>query len=493
MRILLIDPPFYRFMGFYNRYFPIGLVSIGTVLRDAGHDVLVYDADGNENPAWMDYTRLPAHFPQYLASLRQNDHPILTEIRETLRRTAPDAIGISIWTSYAASAFRLAQIAREIFPDRPILMGGPHATAKADEILRLAPAVDYVVRGEGERTALELVQQLAGGRVNPGVIHGLSYREQGQIHHAPPREACRDLDEFPIPDRRLLLNHGRYTPEDMGLVMTSRGCPYACTYCATETRRVSYRSPGHILEEIRLVKNCYGTVQFSFKDDSFTVHRQRIEALCEQLLAARLGIRWECTTRANLVSADLLRTMKRAGCNSIKIGIESGSERILGEMNKGLSLDQMRQAAALLRQAGIHWTGYFMMGVPGETAQEVNETWTLLNELRPDYATMGAYEPFPGTAMFAEGVRRGLVKENMLLEDFFTTRPNDYYKTDPGRQVDTMEGPAFARLEAEVKARFHAYNKSVPRLLKRVQSRAGLYRSQPAALVADARRFLSWY
>jgi len=153
----------------------------------------------------------------------------------------------------------------------------------------------------------------------------------------------------------------------------------------------------------------------------------------------------------------------------------------------------MRGAAALFRRVGLHWTGYFMMGVPGETAAEVEETLTLLNELRPDYATIGAYEPFPGTAMFRDGLRRGLVKENMLREDFFATMPKDYYKADPRRQVETMDGAAFARLEARVKARFHAYNKSVPRLLKRVKSRAGLYRSQPAALVADARKFLSWY
>jgi anaerobic magnesium-protoporphyrin IX monomethyl ester cyclase len=492
MRILLIDPPFYRFIGFYNRYFPVGLVGLGTVLQQAGHEVTVYDADCNDRPSFIEYTRLPQHFPQYLARLGRPNDPILAEIRETLSRTDPDLIGISIWTAYAASAMRVAQIARELFPDRPIAMGGPHATAKADELLRLAPAVDYVVRGEGERTILELVAQIEAGRGDPASIPGISCRRDGTIHHAPPREKCRNLDEFPFPDRELLLNRDKCTPEDMGLIMTSRGCPYSCTYCATEVGRASYRSVDHILEEIRAVRDIYGTVQFSFKDDSFTVNRNRVEELCDRMIGEAMDIRWECTTRANLVNDRLLQKMKKAGCNSIKIGIESGSERILKEMNKGLTLDQLREAARLFRKAGIYWTGYFMMGVPGETVEEIHQTLSFMYELKPDHASIGSYEPFPGTAMFDQGVRRGLVRAEMTLDDFYTMLPNDYYKADPRRQVDTIEPEDYPRLEAEMKSKFHAYNKSLSRLVKRARSRAGLYVSQPTALAADFRKYLSW-
>jgi radical SAM superfamily enzyme YgiQ (UPF0313 family) len=492
MRILLIDPPFYRFMGFYNRYFPVGLVSIGTVLRDAGHEVFICDADFNERPSLIDYTRLTEHYERYLHDLQQTDHPILTGLRETIRRVDPDVTGISIWTTYAASALRTAEICKDLFPDRPVIMGGPHATAKADEVLRIAPAVDYVIRGEGEWSALALVEQMAGGHVDRASIPGLLCRDGGAIHHTPSGERSRDLDEFPFPDRELLMNHERYTPEDMGLIMTSRGCPYSCSYCATETRRTSYRSTEHILREIRAVKSRYGTIQFSFKDDSFTVNKRRVEELCDRIITERLRIRWECTTRANLVTEDLLRRMKKAGCNGIKIGIESGSERVLGQMNKGLTLGQMREAAEMFRRTGIYWTGFFMMGVPGETVDEIYQTLEFMHELRPDHAHIGTYEPFPGTAMFQEGVQRGLIKTDMTLRDFFATLPNDYYKTDARRQVDTIDGEVFERLEREMKARFHAHNKSVARLLKRAKSRAGLYLAQPALLLADFRQYLSW-
>ena len=202
------------------------------------------------------------------------------------------------------------------------------------------------------------------------------------------------------------MSESRYTSEDMGLIMTSRGCPYGCTYCSTDTRRVSYRSIDNVLKEIRLVKEKYGTSQFSFKDDSFTVNRKRVEDLCDRLIKEKFNINWECNTRVNLINDDLLLKMKRAGCNSIKVGIESGSERVLKEMNKGITHDQVRNAAKLFRKVGIHWTGYFMMGVPGETVEDVYKTLDFMYEVKPDFASIGVYEPFPGTPMFAEEPKR---------------------------------------------------------------------------------------
>lgn len=492
MRILLVYPPFYRLIGFYNRYFPLGLVSIGTVLQRAGHEIRVYDADFNESPSAMDYARLPDYYPAYLNSFRDGDNPVWAEVRETIAWERPDVVGISIWTSYAAAAFRVAQISKAVNPSCPVVMGGPHATVKAEEILRISPAVDYVVRGEGEVTIVELVEELARGSGNPGGIKGLSFRDAGGIRHNPPREKIRDLDVLAVADRSLLMSEPTYSSEDMGLIMTSRGCPFSCSFCVTETRQVRYRSIGHILDEIRLVKARYGTTQFSFKDDSFTVNKARVMAFCDALMREGLRIGWECNTRVDLVSEEMLLRMKRAGCNSIKVGVESGSESVLKAMNKGISLDQVSRAAGWLRKAGIHWTGYFLMGTPGESLKDVYKTLDFMYELRPDFASIGVYEPFPGTAMFEEGRKRGLVKPDMTLEDFLAVLPNDYYKADAGRQVETIDREQFEALESELKSRFHAYNRGVGRLLKRARSRAGVYLAQPALLLADFKRYLSW-
>lgn len=492
MKILLIDPPFYRILGFYNRYFPIGVTTVGTVLKEAGHDVVVYDADFNDNPKAIDYTRLPEYYNIYLDSFKRAEHPVWTEVRETIRQFKPDLIGISVWTTYAASAFHTAKISKEVNPGCPVVMGGPHATVKAEEILKILPFADYIVRGEGELTILELAKQIADGRKNLASIPGLSFRENGDIRHNPPTERHKNLDEFPFPDRSLLMNVGKYTSEDMGLIMTSRGCPYSCSYCATETNRVSYRSVGHILREIRFVKDKYGTTQFSFKDDSFTVNRRRVEELCDKIIAQRLGINWECTTRVDLVTEELLVKMKKAGCNSIKVGIESGSERVLKQMNKGITHGQIRYAAQLFKKVGIFWTGYFMMGVPSETADDIYKTLELMYEVKPDFASIGVYEPFPGTAMFAEGIKKGLVKPEMTLEDFYTTLPNHYYKKDARRQVDTIDEELFCMLEQEMKDKFHSYNKSFRKILNRAKSRAKLYTKQPQILFTDFKKYLSW-
>jgi radical SAM superfamily enzyme YgiQ (UPF0313 family) len=492
VKILLVDPPFYRLIGFYNRYFPLGLLSVGTYLRDRGHEVVVYDADYNEKPHAMDYTRLPEYYPAYLESLVEPKHAVWREVRETIERVRPQLIGVSAWTAYAASAFRVAEIAKETAPECPVVLGGPHVTVKAEETLRITPFVDYVVRGDGEITAAKLVDAIAMGGPELGAINGLSYREDGQIRHNPARARTESLDGLPLPDRSLLSNKGCYSAEDMGLVMTSRGCPFSCSFCVTETRQVRYRSIKHVLSEVRLVKARYGTRQFSFKDDSFTVNRKRVIDLCEALISEKLNIGWECNTRVDLVTEEMLAQMKKAGCNSIKVGVESGSEAVLGRMNKAITLDQVRRAAQWLRRAGIHWTGYFLIGTPGETREDVCRTVDLMYEIRPDFASVGVYEPFPGTAMFEEGVRRGLVKADMTLEEFFATLPNDYYKTKTRRQLDTMDQEAFEALEADVKARFRAYNKQVPRLLKRARSRTGLYLTQPTVLLADFKKYLSW-
>jgi anaerobic magnesium-protoporphyrin IX monomethyl ester cyclase len=496
MKVLLIDPPFYRLIGFYNRYFPLGLVSVATVLRDAGHEVAVYDADINDRPRLMDYAQLPEYYPRYLASLREPDHPVWQEVRRTIEHFEPQVVGISLWTTYAASSFRVAEISKTLYPACPVIVGGPHATVKPDEVLQIAPAVDYVVRGEGEKTVVELVTALADSarkdNLQLATIKGLSFRDGTAIRHNPDRDRIRNLDELPLPDRALLMKEATYSAEDMGLIMTSRGCPFSCAFCVTENRHVRYRSIEHVLAEVRHVRTRYGTRQFSFKDDSFTVNSRRVIEFCDALARAGLSIGWECNTRVDLVQEEVLVRMKKAGCNSIKVGIESGSEAELERMNKGITLDQARHAAALFRKTGLHWTGYFLMGTPAECLEDIYKTLAFLYELKPDFASVGVYEPFPGTAMFEEGLRRGLVKPGMTGKDFFEMSPNDYYKADGCRQVDTMDQDTFQRQAAEMKRRFHAYNKGWGRLLKRAKSRAGLYWAQPTALLTDVRKYLDW-
>lgn len=492
VKVLLIDPPFYRLIGFYNRYFPIGLVSVGTALRDAGHEVIVYDADYNEDPSVIGNACLTRYYRRYLDSFHQPDHAVWMEMRDTIAAVRPDVVGITMCTAYAAAAFHVARISKTINPACPVVVGGPHATVRAEEALRICPTVDYVVRGEGEVAATELMAGIAQGRLVPDDVQSLSFRASGVIRHNPPRERISDLDAFAPPDRALMMNRDTYSSEDMGLIMTSRGCPFACTFCATDNRQVRYRSIEHILREIRHVRDTYGTIHFTLKDDSFTVNRKRVAEFCDALAREDLRIGWECNTRVDLVTEEMLRGMKRAGCNSVKVGIESGSEEVLKRMNKRITLDQIRAAARLFRKVGIHWTGYFLIGTPGETTEDIYKTLDFMYEIKPDFAALGVYEPFPETVMFHEGIRRGLVKPDMGMEEFYAVPPNHYYKADPRRQVETIEAEQFERLEQEMKDRFHDYNKGLRRILSRARTRTIQYTRSPRVLFGDFKKYLSW-
>jgi radical SAM superfamily enzyme YgiQ (UPF0313 family) len=498
MKILLVDPPFYRFIGYYNRYFPLGLAYIATVLREEGHEVLIYDADCNENPSKMDFTRLEDSYPLYLKSLNDDNHYIWQEMREIVRDFQPDLIGISIWTTFAASAFKIASICKQYDKNLPVVMGGPHISIKHEEVLEICPDVDFLVRGEGEETFLELVRAVRAKWGNKNAtfndIKGISYKKNGKIIHNSPREFIKDLDSIPFPARDLLLNKNSYNSEDMGLLMTSRGCPYNCSYCATSIwqRKIRYRSVDNIIEEIKLIIDKYSTRQFTFKDDSFTVDKKIVIELCDRLIREKIKVNWDCNTRVNLVDEELLKKMKKAGCNSIKVGIETGSERISKLMNKKISFEQCRKAAKLFREAGIHWTGYFMMGLPSETKEEVYQTLQFMKELKPDYASLSVYEPFPGTELFEIGIEKGLVQNKRTLEDLYNISPKYYYVKDINRRVDTMDNREFENLELEMKEAFHKYNMGLSRLIRRAKSRSKLYLHEPKILGNDLRKFWGW-
>ncbi|MHC4677088.1 MAG: B12-binding domain-containing radical SAM protein [Planctomycetota bacterium] len=315
MRILLIDPPFYRFIKYYNRFFPLGLAYLAAVLRENGHQVLIYDADANKEKAEeMDFSALEDKYPEYLDGVNRPSHPVWAEFQGVLRDFKPELVGISVFTAKVASAFKMAEIVKDLSHDVPVVMGGPHPSVKSEESLRISPFVDFAVRGEAEHSFLELVKAVERGGPY-GDIKGLSFRTNGRIRHNPPAEFIQDLDSLPYPARDLLLNKDSYTSEDMGLVMSGRGCPFDCTFCSSAGvwhRIVRFRSVENVMGEIQQVRSVYGTVQFSFKDDIFTIKPKRVSEFCRFLKDIKPRVRWECNARVNLISEQLLAEMKSA-------------------------------------------------------------------------------------------------------------------------------------------------------------------------------------
>lgn len=496
MKVLLIDPPFYRFIKYYNRYFPLGLAYLAAVLRDKGHQVLIYDADANVDKAsQMDYSDLESKYPEYIKCINNLSHPIWNELRDTLNEVKPDLVGINVFTTKTAAAFRVAEIVKTLFNNVPVVVGGPHPSVKADESLRISPFVDYAVRGEGEACFSQLIDAVENKKTYNN-ISGLSFKINGQIYHNPDAEFIQDLDQIPYPAKDLLINRNTYTSEDMGLIMTGRGCPFACTFCSSAGvwRRVTrFRSLENVIGEIQQIQAEYGTVQFSFKDDTFTVNRKRVLEFCRSIRNKKLKMNWECNARVNLIDESLLKEMKSAGCNSIKIGIESGSDRVLETiMKKRITTTQIKHTAELIHKASIHWTGYFLMGIPTETMHEMLQTLNLMRHIKPDFASLSVFVPYPGTELYDRGIAAGYMIDARTLDDYYSKSPKYYFMKHPDKRIDTMTDEEFRQIEKHLKTSFHKYNRGTARILKRAKARSILYRKEPTALFGDFRKFLAW-
>jgi radical SAM superfamily enzyme YgiQ (UPF0313 family) len=367
---------------------PLGLLYLASVLEEAGYEVSVLDA-----------------------AVRGWD---LERVEGWVRRKDPEVLGLSTFAGNLGHAVELARRVKETSPERKILLGGPQATFTADALLRKYPFVDLVVRGEGEGTILEAVRVLEG-REEPGRVRGISYREGDRVVHSPPASPVPDLDALPRPDRSLLgaeysnalgplsFSSGRFTT-----VLTSRGCPHRCTFCSCTAFRgnlCKFRSPENLVGELEELAG-EGYEEVGFVDDCFTLVRKRVERICELMRERRLDISWWCGTRVDAVSLELFREMRRAGCEAVFFGLESGSQRILDYYQKRITPQQSVRAVEAARKAGLNTTGTFIVGAPVETREEVLQTLRFAERLRMDAVGIGPLWVYPGTQLWNDLVSR---------------------------------------------------------------------------------------
>ncbi|MFQ5876765.1 MAG: radical SAM protein [Acidobacteriota bacterium] len=390
-------------MEFYSRFTPLGLGTLNGVLRRAGLDASIVNMS-----AWP-WRRVAAY----------------------LRDVRPDIAGISVFTFNRHEAMRVAALARSANPRCLVVAGGPHATHLARHLLRAYPAVDLVVRGEGEESLLELVRSHRSGRLETELpsIRGLTYRRAGlpclgivdrleEIVETPERPVIAELDTLP---------HPAAYPAAVGVdpmaqhefIITSRGCPAACTFCSSPDfwgRALRFRSPAHIIEEIRLLRERHGVVYVSVRDDTFTVHRQRVIDLCRGLIESGIDLLWDCQSRVNAVDEERLAWMRRAGCTHVQYGVESGSPRMLRRLNKGITLDQVRAAARATRRVGLGLSIYLITGIDSETDEDLDATLNLIEEIRPHDGLVSPLTVYPGTAQYAQA------RDKFNLTDDFWVR-----------------------------------------------------------------------
>jgi len=498
LKVLLIDPPFKRFTGLANYYFPLGLAYLAGAAREAGHDVVIYDADAPEKTSDINFTEDYVRMNHYISQLQEDKDPAWDELERVITEYGPDVIGISAMTTKVASAYKTADHVKKIAPSLPVVMGGAHPTARAEEVLGYG-SIDYVVRDEGERSFNDLLRLLSDANNNKpssdglSNISNLSYLANGKVRHNDSAPFIKELETIPFPARSSLLHIDKYSSEDLGVILTSRGCPFRCSYCYHPWRgRVNFRSAQNVVDEMLLMYHDHNVRHFAIKDDSFTARRSHVEALCDAIDKEKLKISWDCTTRPNIIDKSLLDRMVQSGCTVIKIGIETGSQRMLDVCNRGTTFEQVRKAARLFNDKGIFWSGYFMMGLPQEKEEDIKSTLDLMRELRPYYAGLGVYEPFPNTVLFDEAVEMGLIHETVPIEHYFTTNPKDYFFVDHRKRVQDIEPERFEELTRMMMDEFHKHNTRLSAMVRRGWARRLAYKHDTSLLYGDLKKAATW-
>lgn len=393
MKILLISPLLApsRVPEVYN----IGLGYVGAALRNAGHHVELLDIEGNR------YTE--------------------ERVEEMLRARDFDVAAIgTLITAYRYVKWLTALIKR-VRPQAKIWVGNSIGSTIPEILLKETPA-DAVVMGEGELTAVELAAATAAGR-GPAGIKGVAYLENGAVKINPDRELIENLDSIAMPawdlfDQDLYIHSSTsILPSPRAYVITTRGCPYQCTYCyhPFQNQRIRSHSAERVVAEIKLLKERYGVKGIVFGDDLFTVDKKRVREVCRLLIEGAVGVKWMAAARVNTVDLELLKYMREAGCVSLGFGVESASPVILKNIKKYATAEQAAAAIKACREAGIYPACSFMIGNVGETPETVEDSvrFMIANDLPP--TTFFFSTPYPGTELYAYAKEKGLIKDEAEL------------------------------------------------------------------------------
>jgi anaerobic magnesium-protoporphyrin IX monomethyl ester cyclase len=411
MRALLIFPPdthavraMYTFQDNDNTGIgvkpPLGPMFVAAYLKNnSPHDVRILDCQ----------------------ILRLDEEAIKREIREY----KPDVVGVCAWTDFWYDAWRCIQLAKEVDPQIHVTVGGPHIGIYADVTLQHS-GCDSVIVGDGEVPFQWLVNALSNG-VRPSHLPGLHFKEHGVKQGPQEFYIHGDLDSLPFPDRTML-PHKRYHSvvakhDFVTTMITSRGCPYKCTFCKLSFQKTLSRSADDVLKELEAIA-ALGIREIEVYDDTFTWSKKRLIDICKGIVERGLDFDWAIRDRVSSATPEAMEWLAKAGCRRIHFGVESGSNKTLQTIKKAINTDQAIEAVRLAKQHGIQVLTYFMLGLPGETLEDMRETIRFAKRLDPDYATFSVTVPYAGTEIYADALAQGVIPHDYWLDFAKEPTPN---------------------------------------------------------------------
>ncbi|WP_400197784.1 B12-binding domain-containing radical SAM protein [Methanobrevibacter smithii] len=392
MKVLFVNPPQtaskYKFMGVIAP--PLGIAYMAGVLQENNIDVEILDASAED----MDFK----------------------DVEKELLKRKPDLVALTALTPTIGRALETAQVVKETLPNSIVVMGGYHPTFNFIETLE-DENVDIVIRGEGEYIMLNLVQALE----NQSSLHdvkGIVFEDKNskEIVVNPEAPLIQDLDELPFPALNLLpMKKYRLLDMDthMTTMITTRGCPMQCSFCSSAAmhgKKIRERSVENIVDEIEYLKTNYDIDTIAFMDDTFTLKKRKVMAICDEILKRNIEIMWGCTSRVDTLDEKLLKKMKEAGCITIFIGVESADQQQLDNMCKNTTIAKIENAFKIAHKLKIRTIASVALGMPGDTKEIMNKTVKFVHKLKPNYAIYSLATPYPGTRFYKEAFEKNLIK-----------------------------------------------------------------------------------
>jgi anaerobic magnesium-protoporphyrin IX monomethyl ester cyclase len=433
----------------YGIFPSLSLLYVAGILEEAGCDVLFVDAHAEE-----------LSLEQTVARLQQ---------------FGPDFVGYTLTTYlFFQSMNWIKEIRAKL--DVPVIVGGVHLSIYPRETMGYT-AIDYGVTGEAERSLPDLLHALVDG-VDLSRVRGITYRRPDGAVMVTPKAADCDINLAPFPARHLLDNSLYFSfiskYKNFSCFLTSRGCPYKCIFCEQGSKPFRARTPKNVVDELEICVNEQGIRELDFFDSSFTIRKDRVIAICDEIQRRKLDIVWAARTRVDCINDDVLRAMRSAGCTRIYYGIESGNREVLSTLKKSTSFEMYRDVIRRTRANDIHSFGYFMVGNPYEDDATVRQTIRLALSLDLDYAQFSKVTPMPATEMYT-----------LLLE----ATGRDYWREHIEAGIDDdIPRPLCDMTDAEIQRwtrlaylRFYYRPRFIARTLSRMRSREEFTRSVKTA------------
>ncbi len=417
----------------------------------------------------------------------------LEQTFSTIQEISPKIVGITVCTPDYSIIDKFTYLLKRNIPQLTIVLGGPHPSLDPEGVLS-SEHIDFAVRGEGEYTFSELCTSILNGELSKlSSIQGISYRLNSKIINNPDRALIKNLDELPFPARHLIplmkyRNYGRvYKRKPVGVMITSRGCPLQCIFCAHEIfgKRYRFMSAGRMVEEIKLLQKYYGVKEILFREDNFTANRKRAFEFCEIILKEKIDISWMCLADANSITEELAKKMKEAGCWHVGVGVESGNQEIQKVLKKNLNLEHVKEVFNFLHRSNLKTLAFFMIGNFSDTPETVKQTIKYAKQLNTDFAIFTITAPFPKTELFEMAVRDHLITNFSL--DQLTNNPSVFKQKAPILRTESLTSRQLRNYQLRAILEFYLRPKQLIRILSSKSLARAFLNIQPASYLPNAK------